>query len=73
MSDAGDLADHPGVTLIGRWHDAVAGNAFVICESDDLAPIKLGASTWNGVINLENTPVLGDNECRIMLKSKWDL
>ena len=30
MSDADDQADHPGVTLIGRWHDVVAGVGVLI-------------------------------------------
>ena len=46
--------------------------AFVICESDNLAALQTWRLYWNGVINLEFTPVLDINECRAMLKNKWN-
>ena len=58
MSDADDLADHPGVTQTGRWYDVVAGKAFVICDSDDLAVVQAWSLNCNGVINLETRPSL---------------
>ena len=71
MSDAEDQADHPGVTLIGRWHDVVAGGGVLICESDSLSDVQAWALNWNGILDLDITPVVDDDECKAMLKKKW--
>ena len=71
MSDADDQADHPGVTLIGRWHDVVAGGGVLICESDSLSDVQAWALNWNGILDLDITPVVDDDECKAMLKKKW--
>lgn len=73
MSDADDQADHPGVTLIGRWHDVVAGGGVLICESDSLSDVQAWALNWNGILDLDITPVVDDDECKAMLKKKWGL
>lgn len=73
MSDDDDAADHPGVTLVGRWHDIVAGQGVLICESDDLAAVQGWAFNWNGALNIEIRPVLDDDECKAMLKTKLGL
>ncbi len=73
MSDDDDVADHPGVTLVGRWHDVVAGQGVLICESDDLAAVQGWAFNWNDVVNIEIRPVLDDDECKAMLKTKLGL
>ena len=73
MSDADDAADHPGVTLVGRWHDVVAGQGVLICESDDLAAVQSWAFNWNGVLDIEIRPVVDDNECKAMLRKKLSL
>ena len=73
MSDDDDAADHPGVTLIGRWHDVGAGSGVLICESDDLAAVQAWAYNWNGVLNLTTTAVLDDDECKAMLRKKLSL
>ncbi len=73
MSDADDAADHPGVTLVGRWHDITAGQGALVCESDDLAAVQSWTFNWNGVLDLEIRPVLDDNECKAMLRKKLSL
>ena len=73
MTDADDEADHPGVKLIGRWHDLVAVGGWLICESDDISAVQSWALNWNGVLNMEVRPVVDDNEARTMLKRKWNL
>ena len=73
MSDADDGADHPGVKLIGRWHDLVAVGGWLICESDDISAVQSWALNWNGVLNMEVRPVVDDNEAKTMLKRKWNL
>jgi len=39
MSDSDDAADHPGLALIGRWHDVTTGQGVAICESVDLLSV----------------------------------
>jgi len=73
MSDADDEADHPGVKLIGRWHDLVAVGGWLICESDDISAVQSHALNWSGVLNIEIRPVVDDNEAKTMLKRKWNL
>ena len=73
MTDADDEADHPGVKLIGRWHDLVAVGGWLICESDDISAVQSWALNWNGVLNMEVRPVVDDNEAKTMLKRKWNL
>ena len=73
MTDADDEADHPGVKLIGRWHDLVAGGGMLICESDDISAVQSHALNWSGVLNIEIRPVVDDNEAKTMLKRKWNL
>ena len=73
MSDADDAADHPGVTLVGRWHDVGSGSGALICESDDLAAVQAWAYNWNGVLDITTTAVLDDSECKAMLRNKLGL
>ena len=73
MTDADDEADHPGVKLIGRWHDLVAVGGWLICESDDISAVQSFALNWSGVLNIEVRPVVDDNEAKTMLKKKWNL
>ncbi len=73
MSAADDQSDHAGVTVIGRWHDLVAGGGVAICESDDLLSVQAWAMNWNGVLDVDIRPVVDDDEARAMLKKKWDL
>ena len=73
MSDDDVAADHPGVTLVGRWHDVASGSGALICESDDLTAIQPWANNWNGLLDLEIRAVLDDNECKAMLRNKLGL
>ena len=73
MSDEDDAADHPGVTLIGRWHDLVAGEGALICESDDLSAVQAWAFNWNGMIDVAIRPVVDDQEAKSMLRDRFDL
>ena len=73
MSDADDAADHPGVTLVGRWHDVASGSGALVCESDDLAAVQSWAYNWNGLLEIDVRAVLDDNECKAMLRNKLGL
>lgn len=70
MSDADDAADHPGLTLIGRWHDVTAGRGVAICESDDLLAVQSWTYNWNGILNVDITPVLDDSEAKSLVRAK---
>ena len=73
MSDADDAADHAGVTLVGRWHDLVAGGGVAICESDDLSAVQAWAFNWNNVLDVAIRPVVDDDEARTMITTKFGL
>ena len=73
MSDADDDADHPGVTLIGRWHDVAAGQGVLICESDDISAVHAWAFNWNSLLDVEVCPVVDDQECKTILRGKFGI
>jgi hypothetical protein len=51
-----------GITLIGRWHDAVGRTAFAVVESNDLTAVARFAGRWNSLGDCVITPVLDDEE-----------
>ena len=73
MSDADDAADHPGVPLIGRWHNLGQGSGVAICESDDAAAVHAWAFNWNKILDVDVAPVLDDDECRSLVRAKLGL
>lgn len=70
MTDANDETDHPGVTVIGRWHDVAAGTGVAICESDDAAAVQGWGINWNGALDIEVRPVLDDQEARNVIRNR---
>lgn len=73
MSEADDAADHPGVTLIGRWHNLGQGSGLAICESNDAAAVHAWAFNWNKILDVDIVPVLDDDECRATVRAKLGL
>jgi len=63
---AGEMGDK--VKLIGRWHHLASFTGVAIAESDDPQAVFRWALTWNGVMDLEVTPVLDDAETRAVGK-----
>ncbi|MBB76422.1 MAG: hypothetical protein CMJ75_18105 [Planctomycetaceae bacterium] len=70
MTDADHETDHPGVTVIGRWHDLAAGTGVAICESDDAAAVQGWGLNWNGAIDVEVRSVLDDQEARDVIRNR---
>ena len=73
MSGADDAADHPGVTIIGRWHNVGQGSGLAICESSDAAAVHAWAFNWNKLLDVDVVPVLDDDECRALVRAKLGL
>ena len=59
------------IKLIGRWHDLHSFTGVAIAETDDAKAIAAWLLNWNGVIDLEVTPVLDDKETRALGKKKF--
>ncbi len=64
MSKADEKKDLGGVKLIGRWHDLVGFTGVAIAETDDPKALAKWLLHWNGVLDVESTPVLDDQETR---------
>jgi hypothetical protein len=64
MSAADEAEIMPGVKLIGRWHDVVGFTGVAIAETDDPKALSRWLLHWNGIMDLEATPVLDDEETR---------
>ncbi len=60
--DRADMGEN--VTLIGRWHDLVAFEGALICETDDPTAVPKWILNWNHIIDCDVTPVLDDEETR---------
>ena len=62
MTDADHEKDLGGVRLVGRWHDVVSFTGVAIAETDDPKALAAWLLNWNGIIDIETTPVLDDKE-----------
>jgi len=58
------------IKLIGRWHDIAHSKGVAIFESDSAEAISNWALNWNGVLDLEISPVLDDAETRTLGKKR---
>jgi len=52
------------VKLIGRWHDVARGRGVAIYETDNAKAISSYALNWNGVMDLDVSIVLDDDDTR---------
>ena len=66
--DTTDMGDQ--IKMIGRWHDIAHSKGVAIFESDNAEAISNWALNWNGVLDLEITPVLDDAETRALGKKR---
>ncbi len=67
--DRADMGEN--VTLIGRWHDLVAFEGALICETDDPTAVPKWILNWNHIIDCDVTPVLDDEETRAIGRAKF--
>lgn len=66
--DKADMGEQ--IKMIGRWHDIAHSKGVAIFESDSAEAISNWALNWNGILDLEITPVLDDAETRALGKSR---
>ena len=66
--DGPELAGVEGVTIVGRWHDVVAGDGVAIIECDDPNVLAAWSVQWNGVLDLSIVPVLDDAAAQAAVK-----
>ena len=72
MSGDDDLADRGDrIKLIGRWHDMQRFTGVAIIETDDAQAIASWILNWNGILDVEVTPVVDDEEARAIGKKKF--
>ncbi len=67
--DRADMGEN--VTLVGRWHDLVAFEGALICETDDPTAVPKWILNWNHIIDCDVTPVLDDEETRAIGRAKF--
>jgi len=72
MSEEDDAAQLDGVKLIGRWHDVVSFSGVAVCEADSTAAVAAWLLNWNEVLDAEITPVLDDEETRVLGRTLED-
>ena len=59
------------IKLIGRWHDVAQSKGVAIIEADNTEAIFSWTLNWNGILDLELSPVLDDAETRAFGKTKF--
>lgn len=67
--DRADMGEN--VRLVGRWHDLVAFEGVLVCETDDPTAIPKWILNWNHVADCDVTPVLDDEETRAIGRAKF--
>ncbi|UCH85306.1 MAG: DUF3303 family protein [Candidatus Latescibacterota bacterium] len=58
------------VKLIGRWHDVARGRGVAVFETNNAEAISNYALNWNGVMDLDVSIVLDDEETRAVGRSR---
>lgn len=64
MSDDEAAAEFGDLNVIGRWHDVIGFTGVAIVETDDPNALSAWLLNWNGMCDIETTPVLDDDETR---------
>ena len=58
----GEITPAPGVTLLGRWHQADCNGGFALYETNDAAALFEGAAKWADLLVLHTVAVIEDAE-----------
>jgi len=69
QDDQADLGEN--IKLIGRWHDLQKFTGVAIAETDDPQAIASWILNWNGMLDIEVTPVLDDEEAKEVGRKKF--
>ncbi len=60
-----------GATILGRWHKSDLSGGFVLVETDDPKTGYETAVQWAETLQMDTTPVLGDDEIGPILAKKF--
>lgn len=64
MSSVDEEKGLSGLNLVGRWHDVIGFTGVAIVETEDPAALSKWLLHWNGVLDVEATPVFDDEETK---------
>lgn len=59
---AGGAPMPTGLTALGRWHAPGSNRGWLLCETDDLIALSQHVAEWAPMLNIDVTPVIGDEE-----------
>ena len=51
-----------GLKALGRWHAPGSRHGWLLCETDDPVALAEHMAQWAALLELEITPVVGDEE-----------
>jgi hypothetical protein len=58
------------IKMIGRWHDLARGRGVAVFESEDDEAVSNWALNWNGMMDIDISIVLDDEETRALGKAR---
>jgi hypothetical protein len=57
--------------IVGRWHDLAAGSGVIIAETDCHGALMSWVLNWSELAETKVTPVLNDQDARVVLAEKF--
>jgi Protein of unknown function (DUF3303) len=68
---SGEATPPPGVTLLGRWHNADFSGGYTLVECDDAVAAYTDAALWADLLDLSTVPVIEDAEAAPVLAARF--
>jgi Protein of unknown function (DUF3303) len=68
---SGEAPPPPGVTILGRWHNADFSGGFTLTESSDALAAYNDAAQWADLLELNIVPVLEDADVGPVLAARF--
>jgi len=59
-----EAARGDNIKMLGRWHDLTRGRGVAVFETENAEALSTYALKWNGVMDLDVSIVLDDDETR---------
>merc|ERR1711991_875034 len=72
VNDEPDEGDSGNCRPLGRWHDLGTGSGLAIAAARSEEDIYKWAFNWTEMCDCRIVPVLTDNQCRQVIRSKAD-